>query len=212
MKKVLVIASVVLAVAAGSLAVQTVWALFTDSQSATGSVNFTSETGFTDLYICDVTGIASTSPTCPGVGDDSLADEIIFESLEDMVPGQTVQWDIRLRNIGTLAWDSLDFPSGGDLSVTEASDPYGSCDSPPAISFRVLGKAGDTVNDNHSNSVSTRWQQEGRTGDQNRVQIHIEPGDFEDVRVRANLPTSAGDTCLGNVWDISFVIDARQHP
>ena len=210
MKKALVVASVVLAVAAGSLAVQTVWALFTDSQSVTGSVNSTAETGFTDLYICDVTGTASTSPTCPGVGDDSGADEVIFETLEDMLPGGTVQWDIRLRNVGIDAWDSRVFPG---VSVVEALDPGGGCEVVPVGSLRVLGKAGDSLNDNHPLANSSRWIREGfTTAVADRVEIHVEPGDFEDVRVRASLSPNAGNSCLENVWDISFTIAAAQHP
>lgn len=202
MKKALVIASVVLAVAAGSLAVQTVWALFTDSQSSTGSVNFTSETGFTDLYICDVSGTASTSPTCPAVGDDSGADEIIFEDLEDLLPGDTAQWDIRFRNVGTLPWDS---PSAPNVGVIEVDDPSGGCNFVPSVFFRVLGKAGDILNDNHGSG----WAREDNS---NSIGIHVEPGDFEDVRVRARLTIAAGNVCLGNVWDLDFTIGATQHP
>src|SRR3989304_7229344 len=108
----------------GSFAATRVFALFTDQQSATGTVSVTTATDVTDVYICDVSGTGSTSATCPGVGDDSGPNEIIFESLENLLPGQTAQWDFQVRNIGTHAWDTVQPPNPG---VVEVNDPGSDC-------------------------------------------------------------------------------------
>ena len=202
MKIFLALVSLALLVGVGLFAAPTVLALFTDSHSVSGSVNVTSDS--VDLYICDITGTDTTSATCPGIGDDSLGDEIIFEGLENLVPDGVALWDIRLLNVGELAWDSNSRPFP---VVTEVNDPGADCDYAPAVSFSVLGKDGDSLNDNHSAGSSTGWPRADVYG---YVRIHVEPGDFEDVRIGATLSANAGNECRDNAWDIGGMTIAVQ--
>src|SRR3990172_4418228 len=82
-------------------------ALLTNTQSATGTMNVTADS--VDLYICDLTNTGSTTATCPGIGDDSLGDELIFEGDDNIRPGQTQWWDMQLRNVDAIDWD-VDIP------------------------------------------------------------------------------------------------------
>jgi hypothetical protein len=104
------------------------YAGFTIPHTTTGSVN-TAVAATEYLYICQPSG-AVTNPICPI--DTAGADENIYASSEDMVPG-SVRWQkIRVRNVGTDPWDLFSISE----SWQESSDPGGMCDVvPEAVSW-----------------------------------------------------------------------------
>ncbi len=115
MKRPLVIVAVLAILVAATVGI--VFA-FSDSQVASGGVTATSAS--VDLYICEA------SPDVPGAecaNDDSGEDEMIFEGLEDLIPGSVAEWDIRLVNEGMNPWDVL----AVDTQVSVASDPGSDC-------------------------------------------------------------------------------------
>lgn len=127
-------------IALGALTLGIVLA-FSDTRTATGSVNATA--GSTDLYICEG---SRTQPGPQCVQDDMGADEDIFEGLEDLLPGRVSHWDIRIKNVGTTAWDVLTAAP----QITIASDPGGDClamlTGSPAFGFvQLLGRAPDST-------------------------------------------------------------------
>lgn len=135
-------ASVVLVVVAGAVSAGIVLAQLGDTQTASGTIN--AITTSADLYICEPD--STPGPACGS--DDNGADEAVFETLENIVPGVEPQWDIRLKNVGTVDW----IVSGIMFSAVITADPGNDC---PANALRVthpgvkiLGKAGDSVNDN----------------------------------------------------------------
>ena len=128
-------------VAAGVL-IAVVFAQFTGTQTSSGTVNSTSASP--DLYLCE--------PEATGVGcgpDDSGADEIIFEGLEDLLPSSAAVSTLRLRNDGTNSQDVL----SAVPVVTEVDDPSNDCDVTPDVLIGVLGKVpygpSQAANDNH---------------------------------------------------------------
>jgi hypothetical protein len=123
-------------------------ALFVDSQTASGTVN--AAPADVDLRLNDVSlpcGISNMSE-----------DEVTFEAIEDLVPGQSVTCQVELENEGSQPFDVdlnaidtsaaiLDLCDGpGDefvISVAKAVDTDG--DDPSATSVRVAPAIGDTV-------------------------------------------------------------------
>jgi len=144
---------VVVAIAVGVLA-GVVYAQLGDTQTASGSVNVATSAS-ADLYICEPGDIPG--PECGE--DDSGEDEAIFESVENMLPGDQVQWDIRLKNTGTEDW----IISDARVTVVETVDPGNDCRNNALGTGRttngssnagttdgvfILGKDGDAANDN----------------------------------------------------------------
>ena len=82
----------------------------------------------------------------------------------------------------------------------------------------VLGKNGDEVNDNPpagTHQGVTFFLRESLFPSQNnRVEIKVAPGDYEDVRLRLELkvtvshpfptPPTSTVNCAGNVWNVSW--------
>jgi len=176
----------------------TVVAQLTDTQNRSGQVNVSS-TASVDLYICEPG--TTVGPDCGA--DDSGADELWFEGLEDAGPGDIVQQDLRLRNVGPDGWTVLDYPT---VTTTEESDPNADCSATPNFELvRILGKAGNEVNDNpqwgdpHYLSGAPTFLFE--SGGSSR-QIYVASSDYEDIRVRVSLPGNLTG-CEGNVWHIS---------
>src|SRR3990172_6311797 len=143
-------ASLLAAVALGAA----VWAQLSGTQTASGTVTVSSTSA--SLYICEPN--STPGPDCGS--DDNVADEAVFETLENIRPGQTAQWDIRLKNVGTESF----LVTGLTLNIAEASDPGGDCPDNalqpgphPSAAYlvttggvSVLGKGGDDLNDNPS--------------------------------------------------------------
>jgi len=196
-----------------ALATGIVLAFFTASQQASGEISV-AESSDVSLYICEPTGPGTADPLCPG--DDSGADEIIFEGTEKARPGETFQWDIRLRNKGTFAWDVT------AVGITATSSSPTACEigkSIKAINFSILGKAGDSANDNHlapsySGSMphdsSAEIVREGLSPADKAV-IHVEPGDYEDVRLRVVFTPGMDNNCLGVTFTITYRFDITTH-
>ena len=181
-------------------------AQLTDTQTATGTITATSTSA--DLYICE--------PGVPGPAcgtDDSGADEIVFETIEDISPGEVIQWDLRLVNTGPV--DFL-ISQTTLLTVTELTDPGSDCPdgvlvkgplpsgSGSDFGIFVLGKAGDDLNDNPQGvlGASPHLNESGTyVGN-----IKIAAGDYEDVRLRLQLSVANTDNCDGNEWTVTYDI------
>ncbi len=187
-----------------------VLAQWTDTQNTTGAVNVTTESA--ELYICE-TGGADCAV------DDSGADEIIFEGVEDLYPGSTATYDFRLRNIGTLSWDVTSVTHG----FTETSDPGTDCNDEPTVYFTVID-----CNGNHFYGCTTsanppplpRFRKDDLggcgctivpTAEYWQGNVHVEPGENEDMRAYVTLPSNAAVECQDNVWDLSVDWEVTPH-
>lgn len=106
---------------------------FSDSQTTSGGVNATS--AIVDLYICEA---SSNVPGPPCASDDSGADEVLFEGLENLLPGQSAQVNTRLLNTGPNPWDIL----SGSPQISIASDPTADCNELLKASVAVTPKQG----------------------------------------------------------------------
>jgi hypothetical protein len=185
-----------------------VYAQLADTQTASGSISATSTSA--DLYICEPSGTPG-----PGCGsDDTGADEIIFETLEDIRPGATVEWDLRLKNVGTVDWVITNVV----LGITETVDPGADCPDITALlqgnhpatgseseaGVFILGQSGDPVNDNPAGLTGVpSFRRDDSPGSTLR-NILIASGDYEDVRLRLQLSGSGTDSCDSNEWDVSW--------
>ena len=217
-------------VAAGLVAV-VVYAQLTDTQTASGTVTVSSTAA--DLYICEPG--STPGPECGS--DDNGADEAVFETLENVRPGGVVEWDIRIKNTG-----SQDFVvNGATLGIVETVDPGADCPDdalraglhPSAIGFGsstagvfVLGKAGDDLNDNPYglSGVPHFLRELNPFSFPQFVNIKVAGGDYEDLRLRLQLPVSyipgpsptafpaptpiSTENCAGNEWSVSWVLTA----
>ena len=189
MKRRLGIVLVALLVAVGVIA-GVALAQLTDTQTASGTINATSASS--DLYICEPG--STPGPDCGS--DDSGADEIVFESQEDIFPGETKQWDIRLKNVGTTPWlITAAAPEGVvDLSGNGCAGWVLQQDQ-----ATVLGKAGDEVNDNVWSSFQLTREINGYG-----ISVKVAPGDYEDLRLRVRFASSGLENCGGNQWRVSW--------
>ncbi|HLC03369.1 MAG TPA: TasA family protein [Anaerolineales bacterium] len=104
--------SVLVIAAALALVGGATFAVFTDTQTAEGTVN----AGTIDLYLLE------------SDDDDNGANEFVFEVTENLLPGETATGTVRLRNDGNRAFD-LVLPVG--IAVLETNDPGGDCNSEP---------------------------------------------------------------------------------
>jgi hypothetical protein len=178
-------------------------------------VNVTTESA--DLYICEPSG-GTGDPDCPG--DDSLADETIFENTENLFPGQTAIWNIRLRNVGTMPWDV----AAVQITPTETQDPGNDCDDLPTIGITALELKVDDHIDLETNDDALpalpgfRTEQRhlithvGLGNPYHRVTVHVAVGGKEDLRIRVTMPATLAGECQGNVWDINIVWTVTPHP
>jgi len=221
MRPLIVTGALVLAVGAALV----VLAQLTDSQTASGTVTVSSTAA--DLYICEPN--STPGPDCGS--DDSGADEAIFETLENIRPGGVVEWDIRIKNTGTQDF----LVTGAPVTIVETADPGGDCPDnalqpvqfqfqfPPAVpGVLLLGKAGDPVNDNPAGLIgvpSFTYESFGSIFSRN---IKVAAGDYEDLRLRLQLPVSivpgpsptafpaptpiSTENCAGNEWNVSWVL------
>jgi predicted ribosomally synthesized peptide with SipW-like signal peptide len=113
MKRSILLSALVIATAVTVLAVAGTQALFTDSQTASGDVN----AGTLNLYLLQSDG-----------GDDTAGDEIIFEAIENLLPGDSASFGLRLRNDGTapLTISALDDTGslGAECDATNVGDEF----------------------------------------------------------------------------------------
>ena len=135
-----------------------------------------------DLYILE-----------PGSDDSGsgldLGDELIFEAAaENMLPGESLSWTIRLRNDGSLPWDI-------DLDSVDTSGSIGAdCDGGHSgAEFSVeFTSAADTGSDNHDGLV------------------HVAPGMYDDVLVTVTLDGGAGNACQGDKFSLVGMFTATE--
>ena len=132
--------------------------------------------------------------------DDNGADEAVFESAEDIRPGGYASWDIRVKNVGAVAWQIVD----DRPHVTEVSDPGNDCPDGHfgPVATRRLGKAGDETSDD---PVGDRVPPESaftelQPNNGQMRSIRVKPGDYEDLRLRVTTANVAG--CDGNEWNV----------
>jgi len=200
--------AVVLAVIAVALAVAQPW---TDTQTSSG--NITAASGDPELlYICEPIG-AGSEP-CPG--DDSVADEIVFElPNEALTPGGVAAvGDIRLRNISTGMWDV----TGVTVNFFESLDDLGNgdCIDVPTAELTRLNDYFDDPYDplNHDTGSLPKLRTEtayshsyggGFHTDLVWGTVRVTAGQHEDVRIRISLPVAVAAECQGNSWDIQVM-------
>lgn len=136
-----------------------------------------------DLYILEPSSDDS------GTGAD-MGDELIFEAAaENMLPGESKTWTVRLRNDGTLPWDV-------NLASVNTSGSIGAeCDaSHGGVEFSVeFDSVADLGGTNHGGLV------------------HVDPGLYEDVIVRVTLHPDADNDCQGDTFSLVAVFTATQH-
>ncbi len=207
--------------AVGALAAAVVYAQLGDSQTATGTLNVTTTSA--NLYICEPNNMAG--PDCGS--DDSLADEAVFETLEDMAPGDLAQWDLCLKNVGTRDW----WVTGVTLNIVETVDPgpapTGDCPDKALRGerfddkfggFTVLGKlvttaTGDPIYNEFNDNVSEGGAPPGVPAfirdslfpsDKPKMHIRVASGDHEDVRLRLQLDGGGTENCDANQWEASW--------
>jgi predicted ribosomally synthesized peptide with SipW-like signal peptide len=112
MKRSILVSSLAISAALTLLAIAGTQALFTDSQTATGDVN----AGTVNLYLLEP------------AGDDTGEDEVIFEGTENLLPGQSANYTLRISNTGTAPFtiSSLDFSgsSGGECDAVNPGDEF----------------------------------------------------------------------------------------
>ena len=171
-----------------------------DVQTASGNVSVTSTSA--DLYICE-----PGTATPPGCGsDDNGGDEAIFETLEDIRPGQIVWYDIRMKNIGDVTWTVMNVT----LTITETSDPGGDCPDDAlgpgvAIFMQTPYPSQAGVYPHYTDAVPgapvfRRWSSTTYTG-----AIKASPSGYNDVSLALQLSATGTENCDGNVWNVSWV-------
>jgi len=166
------------AAALALLAVAGVHAVFDDSQTATGSVN---AAGAVDLRLGDV------SLPC-GVTDIS-EDEITFEEIENLVPGDAVTCEVSLKNQGSTPFDVNVTGADTSLSLLDI------CDS-PADDFTIdVVKGADTDGDDTLGSTA-----------------RIDPGVTDTAFITVTFDIGASNACEGIAAFVSVRFTAVQAP
>jgi len=135
--------------------------------------------GTVDLYILDI-------------DDDLAGDELIFNLVsENLLPGETETWTLRLRNDGTLPWD-LDPAADIDMSLSSGWSCEGTADPEFSVSLSPVLPFPDGVDDHGG-------------------LIHVEPGDTQDIDAEVSLVLGAGNDCQGDTFSLIAVFTATQH-
>ena len=150
------------------------FAVFTDSQTASGDVN----AGTINLYISDVTG-----------PDGEGEDEGIFNvAAENILPGETMTWTVRLLNTGNRNWDLT------------AINPAGSS-----------GWECDASNSGDDFSVGFAYGPDEFGVDHGGV-FHVDAGGGQNLIVSVSLASGADNDCQGDVFSLSTLLTVTQHP
>lgn len=200
-----------------------VWGALLDEREAKGNVVMGVPPFH--LYICEPGESVIAGPSC-GADDDGTSGgppgpaELIFETTENLLPGIPAQWDVRIQNVGPVAWDTAVF--GGSFAgtirsrTTETNDPGDDCNVTPQVTITILGKVAtvaplsyDEVNDNHLDPSRGNVQLESNPSDFYRV--HVGPGDYEDMRIRFNVLAPVPDECSENAWEIEITLRVEDH-
>jgi len=150
------------------------FAVFTDTETASGEVN----AGTINLYISDVTG-----------PDGEGEDEGIFNiAAENILPGETMTWTVRLLNTGNRNWDltSVDFTgsTGAD------------CDT---------GLGGNEFSASYAYGTD-------EFGVDHDGYMHVNAGGGQNLNILVALASDAGNACQGDVFSLSALLTVTQHP
>ena len=136
MKRSILLSAVVIGAVLAVFAVTGTQALFTDSQTASGTVN----AGTIDLYLSDVTGT-----------DDTGADEAIFNAAaENLLPGESTSWTVKLVNAGTrdfnVTSNDATGSSGFECDAGHVGDEYSiAVLTPPTVPYLIAVGADQNV-------------------------------------------------------------------
>ncbi len=199
---------IVLAVLASlGVMVPVVWGIWTATRTAGGAVTATTVAA-PNLYLCE--------PDAGGCGqDDSGADEVIFEGLENLLPNTFAFDSLRLRNVGSQSLDIV----RAVTTISEASDPGGDCSFLPTVriglaALGLIGPIPPEIADDHplDFAQSQGLQSFARAVDDPRygsfpgssLAVHIAAGEHEDFRIQVLMPGNAPGGCEDNGWNISI--------
>lgn len=109
MKRAVLLSAFVIAAVTAVAAYTGTQALFSDTQSASGTVN----AGTINLYITDVTGV-----------DDAGENDNIFNATaENLLPGESTTWTIALRNDGNRPFSVSSDATGSSGFECDADNP-----------------------------------------------------------------------------------------
>jgi predicted ribosomally synthesized peptide with SipW-like signal peptide len=172
MTRSILLSLVVIGAVVGLVAGAGTFAVFTDTQTGTAEV----DTGTISLYLAD------GGDDCPS---GICANEVLFEGAENMVPGETKTWPIRLINNGTHAWDVTDVTVITGFAV----NPGGLCDYKPTTANLGVVLVPTLDGDDHGVAPF----------------IHVAPGGTEfgtvNVVLPLDLPGESNDNeCQGVTW------------
>jgi predicted ribosomally synthesized peptide with SipW-like signal peptide len=149
------------------------FALFTDTQTASGDV----VAGTIVLYVTDVTG-------ADGEGEN----EGVFNvSAENILPGETQSWTIRLLNTGNRAWDLTSISTvgsaGADCDLTLGGEEF-------SVAF-VSGP--DDAGVDHSGV------------------FHVDAAGGQNMIISVTLAGGAGNDCQGDTFSLLATFTVTQH-
>lgn len=205
-------------VAAGTLGA-VVFAQLSDTQTSSGTVNVSSTSA--DLYICE----PDTTPGPACGSDDSGADEVVFEALENITPGGVAEWDLRLKNVGTGDW----IVTGATLTIVETVDPGADCPNDALQPPNILSEKppGEISNPTTAGVFIIADPSSDDPASPNLLpgvpiflveffpnifferNIKVAAGDYEDVRLPLELQPLGTENCDGNEWNVSWVFTVQ---
>lgn len=180
MKRSLILSVLAIAAALGLLAFGGTQALFSDTQIASGDVN-AAPAGSIDLRLNDVSlpcGITNVSQ-----------DEITFEQIENLMPGQSVTCFVGLQNQGTEAFDVDVLGADLGLSLLDV------CDGPGDDFTVTLAKGADVDGD-----------------DPDAGKARVVPGKIDTASITVQLNPSATNDCQGDAGFVSVRFTASSIP
>jgi predicted ribosomally synthesized peptide with SipW-like signal peptide len=180
MKRSLITSALVIAATAGLLAIGGTQALFNDSQVASGDVN-AAPAGSIDLRLNDV--------SLPCGVTNVIEDEITFEQIENLLPGESVTCFVELENQGTEPFD-VDV-----LGADTSSSALDVCDGAGNDFTITLAKGTDTDGDDPDASTA-----------------RVAPGIEDTASITVELNLAATNDCQGDAAFISVAFTASSIP
>jgi len=158
------------------------------------------------VYICEPATPNSNDGTCAaGAGDDSGADEIIFETDEQMIPTSFAfkTRDIVLKNLR----DDTSFDVNGvEVTFTETLDPGSDCNNLPSYSIYTWRNDDDHFG---GSSVLPLPIVESLQSPGYFFRVHVAPSQADDMQIRMWLPANTPEECEGGAWDVSIIWTAE---
>jgi hypothetical protein len=180
MKRSIVTSALIIVAAAGLLGWAGTQAVFNDSQVASGNVN-AAPAGTIDLRLNDVSlpcGITNVSQ-----------DEITFEQIENLLPGQFVQCFLRLQNQGTAPFDVNVLGADTSASLLDVCDGLGD-------DFTITLAKGTDVDGDDPSLTTAR----------------VAPGVQDTVSITVTFNLAATNDCQGDAAFVSVAYTAASIP